>query len=119
VEEQDELVTVKFKVTARTQVQVVPGVIVRNTQGEVITATNSLWSNNIDQPFGVGKKGAIFSFTLPNLYEKGDYTVSVNAVSADLGTFYAWRNDAVRFYADRTHQTGAKVYPRFTAEVNS
>lgn len=114
LDKKETMLRVRFDVTALSkEVSFVPGVIVQNSVGEFITATNAIWADN--GRYKTLKKGetSTVAFDLPNLYEKGDYKVSLNAVSSELDVFYAWKNAALKMYIDRPYETGAKIYPRF------
>lgn len=109
---------VSFDVKALKTVNgIVPGVIITNGLDEFITASNSKWGGYA----GPEKltKGSTYKvrFKMLNIFEAGDYKVSVNVVSKDLGTFYAWKNKARRLEVTKSHLTGGKVNPQFDVEV--
>jgi ABC-2 type transport system ATP-binding protein len=110
----DMNITVNIEVQALANVtDFVPGVIVQNTQGEFITASNSRWAGEqAKHALSAGERVTV-SFELPNIYEKGDYIISANVVSDNLDTFYDWKNGFSKIYVDRPTETGASVNPRF------
>lgn len=93
---------------------IVPGVVVRNPEGEFITASNSGWAN-IPRSLTFDSRGekATVTFCIPNIYEQGEYDISINAVSSNLETFLAWKNKAVMIQVNNKHITGAKTFPRY------
>jgi ABC-2 type transport system ATP-binding protein len=117
--EKDKHFMIKFKVHPLKDVdKVVPGVIITNEQGEFITASNSIWRNHQDINMRAGSD-ILVSFKLPNIYEKGDYKVSINLVSGDLSTFYAWKNEVYKLQIDKEYITGAKSNPAYEVKVIS
>jgi ABC-2 type transport system ATP-binding protein len=87
----------------------VPGIIIRNQGGSLVTASNSKWVNASTGSFRRGE-AAVFEFHLPNIYESGIYFVSANIVSKDLDTFYDWKNDRIKLLIKRPFQTGGIAY---------
>lgn len=116
--DKDKYFHVKFSVEALSDVKgIVPGVIVTNDLGEFITASNSAWgSYKGPQGISAGKTYEI-EFKLMNVFERGEYKVSVNVVSKDLTTFYAWKNEAYKVESTKQHATGGKVNPSFEVKV--
>jgi hypothetical protein len=114
----DHSLTVKMSIEALSDVDgAVPGVIVANEQGEFITASNTKWGNHPGVSLKEGQRVTV-GFTLPNLFEKGSYKVSLNIVSAGLDIFYDWRNEACHFESNRSYETGAKTNPEFKFKVD-
>ena len=115
-----ETISVSFDIIAKKDVSgFVPGVIVQNIEGEFITATNIRWAKEVppEQLITAGEKISV-TFELPNIYEKGTYNFSINVVSKDLEVFYAWKNNALKVYIERSFETGAKVYPIFNVRYS-
>jgi ABC-2 type transport system ATP-binding protein len=111
---------VKFSVTAkRDTVTFVPGVSVSDPMGEFITASSAYWADIKPKLELKAGKTATVVFKLHNIYEKGDYKVSVNVVSSDLETFYAWKNEALDLYVDKKYITGGKVNPSYEVTLKS
>ncbi len=118
--EKDTQFFVKFRIKVKKELTgFIPGVVITNQMGEVITASNFLWGEQ-DLP----KKllaGSTYEaeFQLPNIYEKGQYKISVNIVSPKLTTFYGWQNNVLELYIDRKYVTGGKVNPPYKAELKN
>jgi hypothetical protein len=108
---------VNFMIEAKSDVEgITPGVIVTNDLGEFVVATNSKWAG-YDSKNIVNKKKYHVRFKMLNIYEQGDYKISVNVVSKDLETFYAWKNEAASVYVDKPYLTGAKANPKSKVEI--
>jgi ABC-2 type transport system ATP-binding protein len=103
--------TVSFVIEAHKDSAVVPGVIISNELGEFVVAANSKWQDNKKPVLIKAGKKYLVKFKMANIYELGNYFVSVNVVSDDLKIFYAWANEARSMFADRPYQTGGKVNP--------
>lgn len=118
IDELDDVIHVCIRVTSiKALDNFIPGVIVANEQGDFLTVSNSYWCDDINKvPMRPGDT-KVAKFIIPNIYETGDYTVSVNVVSNDLGTFYDWKNDAAKIRVKRKHLTGGKVNPKYNFEV--
>src|SRR5208282_5556470 len=69
---------------------IVPGVIITNEQGEFIVAENSIWAKDSKNNSVIKGKNYLVRFKVKNIFEQGNYGVSVNVVSEDLNIFYAW-----------------------------
>lgn len=96
----------------------VPGATVVNEVGEFVVAANSKWAGvDFKQKFIKNKKYQI-RFKMKNIFEPGNYKISVNVVSDSLDTFYAWQNYALEFYVDKPYISGAKANPDYQVEVN-
>lgn len=95
----------------------VPGVIITNDFGEFVVAANAKWGGSTAAESLTGKKKYRIKFTLQNIYEQGNYAVSVNAVSNELDVFYAWKNNASSFFASKPYLTGGKANPPFAVEI--
>lgn len=110
-------VNFEIKILKKTD-NIVPGVIITNPQGEFISASNSQW---VGQKSGKLKAGdtVTASFKLPNIYEQGDYRVSVNVVDASLLTFYAWKNEELEVNISRKFATGGKINPNYEVRLIS
>lgn len=116
--EEDDIFLVNFLVRPLKDVSgIVPGVIITNDMDEFITASNSVWGEHRGESRLKRKSIYRVSFTMPNIFEKGSYAVSVNVVAADLGTFYAWKNKVCALDSNKVHTTGGKVNPKFAVEV--
>ncbi len=112
--EKDETYTVKFQIKARKDLPgVVPGVIVTNDMGEFISASNSKWAGGEHNLALTKGKTYEVAFKMLNILEQGAYKISVNVVSQDLSTFYAWQNKAYTLECNKIHATGGKVNPKF------
>jgi ABC-2 type transport system ATP-binding protein len=108
---------VNFIIEAKSDVEgITPGVIVTNDLGEFVVATNSKWAG-YDSKNIVNKKKYHVRFKMLNIYEQGDYKISVNVVSKDLETFYAWKNEVASVYVDKPYLTGAKANPKSKVEI--
>jgi ABC-2 type transport system ATP-binding protein len=117
--EKDDTYSVKFRIRALKDVGgIIPGVIVTNDLREFVTASNSAWGNYTGSKDI--KKGKLYEveFKMLNVYEKGDYKVSVNVVSEDFSTFYAWKNEACQLESIKKFTTGGKVNPKFEVKVS-
>jgi ABC-2 type transport system ATP-binding protein len=116
--EQDDSFFVKFTVKINKDTSgIIPGVIITNDLGEFVTASNSKWANKpADESYKKGDSLEI-SFKIPNIYEKGDYKVSLNIVSSDFNAFYGWENEVINLNVDKKHTTGAKANPRYEVQV--
>ncbi len=108
-------ISIKFNIISKSSspITFIPGVIVSNAEGEFVTASSSYWGGH--NPNFELKPGIINTvvFNLPNIYEKGDYKISVNAISSNLETFYSWKNEALNLYVDKKFFTGAKANPSY------
>jgi len=113
-------VLVKFSVTAKKSLEdFIPGVIVTSMTGEFITASNAHWAPTKPKLKLNSGETATIVFKFPNIYEKGDYKISVNAVATDMETFYAWKNEALNLYVDKKFMTGAKTNPSYEVTLQS
>ncbi len=109
--------TVNFIVSAkRDENDIVPGVIITNDLGDFIVAANSKWTESKTYNIKATKKYK-FKFRIKNIFEQGNYKVSVNVVSGDFNTFFAWKNEACSLYVDKSFLTGGKVNPNSEIEV--
>lgn len=118
--ETDKALTIGMKIKALKSVKsAVPGVVITNNLDEFITASNTVWgdSDNL-KDLKEGKEYNVI-FTLPNIFEKGDYKVSVNVVSPDMDIFYAWKNKAASFKSIRQYHTGGKVNPTYSVRIEA
>jgi len=96
---------------------VIPGVIVSNTVGDFVIASNFKWADFTKNSDVVKGKTYEVTFKLLNVFEQGQYQVSVNVVSREFDTFLAWKNEACTLYADKAHQTGAMVNPKYEVGI--
>ena len=109
---------VKFIIEAKKDIQkVVPGVIVTNELGDFVVAVNSKWAGSSLKTTLTDKNKYLIKFKLLNIYEQGNYKISVNVVSEDFNTFYAWKNEVCSLYVNRPYVTGGKVNPPSTVEI--
>jgi ABC-2 type transport system ATP-binding protein len=117
---------VKFNIIIKKPInvsQIVPGVIIANSKGEFITTSNTSWTSDLEIPNKIKSSKLKYNdiititFIMPNLYEYDNYKISVNVVSDDLKTFYAWKNEALGVFIERNHRTGGKVYYGYKARI--
>jgi ABC-2 type transport system ATP-binding protein len=116
---EDKPLTVILRIRALKNVkEAIPGVIVTNDLGEFITATNTKWGNT--SRLKNLKKGKVYEvqFSIPNIFERGKYKVSVNVVSEELNVFYAWSNQACTLESTKPYHTGGKVNPKVDVRVS-
>lgn len=120
IKEEDDHFYVKFKIKALKDVaDIVPGVIITDYQGEFITASNSKWVNYQQSPKITKGKSYIVAFKMLNIYENGDYKISINVVAGDFDTFYAWENEITSAHFNREHLSGGKVNPKYSVKIES
>ncbi len=91
---------------------IVPGVIITNELDEFVVAANSKWDNQrVSNSVKKGNKYLI-KFKFQNIFEQGDYKISINIVSEDLETFFTWKNNIGTMFVEKPFITGGKVNPR-------
>lgn len=120
ITDSDKFLTVKFEFSANKDVgEAVPGVIISNYQGDFITASNSRWANYKPGFEILKKRSYLVTFKLPNIYEDGDYKVSINLVDGDMGAFYDWKNEFTTIHVSREFTTGAKANPKYKVSIEA
>lgn len=94
---------------------IVPGIVVRNSAGQRVTASNSEWVGLTLPSYKKGDK-ITFRFSFQNILERGIYFVSSNIISSKTRQFYDWDNDSANFKVDSKPATGGIVNPHYTVE---
>ncbi len=110
---------IKLKLAANEAVKdIVPGVVVRNQAGIMITANNTKWDDITLPDLKAGETLEV-DFTFENVLEKGNYLISANVVDGDdMITFLDWKNDIKSFSVDRPYLTGGTSFPKHTISYN-
>lgn len=96
--------------------EIVPGVVIRNQNGQRITSTNTKWDNVLISNIN---KGSIIEirYIFNNVLEAGLYFVSANVVDKSLSNFLDWKNDAASFIVKRDFYTGGVAIPEHEIKV--
>ncbi len=94
-----------------------PGVIIKNSSGTIITASNADWQGIKLGEFKKGTEVTIV-FKLINIYEAGKYTITVNCIHRNKQTIYDHWDDMMEFYCQKEIRTGAVVNPKYEVYKN-
>ena len=106
---------VEYAVTAEVHNPVF-GLLVKNATGAHILGTNTKIKLMETGSFKAGDKGAI-EWKLPNIFNDGDYFVTVAISHEDSVTQHDWIEDAVRFKVYREDRTAFVVNPFIDATI--
>lgn len=110
---------IKLNLTANQSVKdIVPGVVVRNQAGIMVTANNTRW-DGITLPALKAGESLEVEFSFEDVLENGQYLISVNIVDgSDMLTFIDWKNDVKSFSVNRPYLTGGTTFPKHSIEYN-
>lgn len=97
-----------FKAEKENITRPIIGLIIRDAAGNHLFDTNTKWKKIDLGTINQGNKIEV-DWTIPNVLQAGQYSVSVAAAHEDGYTFYDWQDKAVRFDVTRSQATAGML----------
>lgn len=121
-QESDKLINFSYeiKATAAFQAKIIPGFTIKNEQGQPVFGTNTdILLNKKKLAFNDNSKVMKITWTFPNIFNQGSYSIDPAVLSAENGETLQWWDEAMTFSVMNEKSTPYPVTPNIKVNIDN
>jgi ABC-2 type transport system ATP-binding protein len=112
--------TYEIKANPSLQANIIPGFTVKNEQGQPVFGTNTdILLNKKKVSFKDGNKVMKITWTFPNIFNQGGYSIDPAVLSAENGETLQWWDEAITFSVINEKSTPYPVTPNIKVHIDN